>query len=55
MYTPNYKKLAQKCYDSCNELIASDFTKNYSRPEKMKQTLISTSKELEKMISKISK
>lgn len=55
MYTPNYKKLAQKCYDSCNELIASDFTKNYLKPEKMKQTLINTSKELEKIINKISK
>jgi hypothetical protein len=55
IYTPNYQILAQKCYDSCNELIASDFTKNYSNPEKMKQTLINTSKELEKIINKISK
>lgn len=55
IYAPNYKILVQKCYDYCNELIASDFTKNYSRPEKMKQTLINTSKELEKIINKISK
>ena len=55
IYTPNYQILAQKCYDSCNELIASDFTKNYSKPEKMKRTLVNTSKELEKIINKISK